>query len=110
MEVHAMRMRAIRSALASLVALVAVTALFVGPAAAVRFGTPDGNAHSYVGLMVAQDSDGDPLWRCSGTLLSDSVFLTAGSPAIRALAMSGATRTAIPSGTRTPSSPMTSAS
>jgi hypothetical protein len=78
MEVQPMRTRALRSALASLLALVAVTAVFVAPAAAIRFGTPDGDAHSFVGLMVAQDEDGDPLWRCSGTLLSDTVFLTAG--------------------------------
>jgi secreted trypsin-like serine protease len=28
--------------------------------------------------MVAQDSNGNPLWRCSGTLLSPTLFLTAG--------------------------------
>ena len=28
--------------------------------------------------MVAQDATGAPLWRCSGTLLSPTVFLTAG--------------------------------
>jgi len=28
--------------------------------------------------MVAQLADGTPLWRCSGTLLSPTVFLTAG--------------------------------
>jgi len=41
-------------------------------------GTPNGNAHPYVGLMVAQDENGEPLWRCSGTLLSPTLFLTAG--------------------------------
>lgn len=38
--------------------------------------------------MVAQDAKGNALWRCSGTLLSDKVFLTAGhcteSPAAKA--------------------------
>ena len=29
-------------------------------------------------LDVAQDADGNPLWRCSGTLLSSTLFLTAG--------------------------------
>jgi V8-like Glu-specific endopeptidase len=38
----------------------------------------DGDAHPYVGLMVAQDEDGNPLWRCTGTLLSPTIFLTAG--------------------------------
>ncbi|MCW3493122.1 trypsin-like serine protease [Microbacterium sp. SSM24] len=28
--------------------------------------------------MVAQTADGDPLWRCSGTLISPTVYITAG--------------------------------
>src|SRR5512147_2908585 len=59
--------------------LVAVLLLStVGIAAAITDGEPDGNGHPYVGLMVAQDENGAPLWRCSGTLLSPTVFLTAG--------------------------------
>lgn len=58
------------------------------PAAAVTDGQLDGNGHPFVGLMVAQDASGTPLWRCSGTLLSPTVFLTAGhcteAPAARA--------------------------
>jgi hypothetical protein len=73
-----MRTRALRSALSAIIAVVAITAVFAGPAFAVRHGTDDGNGHPYVGLMVAQDADGDPLWRCSGTLLSADIFLTAG--------------------------------
>ena len=45
---------------------------------AITDGAPDGNGHPYVGLMVAQDAGGNPLWRCSGTLISSKVFLTAG--------------------------------
>jgi hypothetical protein len=52
--------------------------LVTGPVAAITDGGPDGNGHPYVGLMVAQDGDGNPLWRCSGTLLSPTIFLTAG--------------------------------
>lgn len=48
------------------------------PAGAITDGELDGNGHPYVGLMVAQDADGNPLWRCSGTLLSSTLFLTAG--------------------------------
>lgn len=48
------------------------------PAIAIKYGGLDGEGHPYVGLMVAQDADGNPLWRCSGTLLSSTVFLTAG--------------------------------
>ena len=58
------------------------------PAWAVKYGDLDGNAHPYVGLMVALDADDNPLWRCSGTLLSATLFLTAGhcteSPAAKA--------------------------
>lgn len=50
----------------------------IGVASAVTDGEPDGEGHPYVGLMVAQDEDGNPLWRCSGTLLSPTLFLTAG--------------------------------
>jgi len=60
----------------------------VGVAGAITDGQPDGNGHPFVGLMVALDSSGNPLWRCSGTLLSPTVFLTAGhcaeSPAAHA--------------------------
>jgi secreted trypsin-like serine protease len=48
------------------------------PANAISDGEPDGDGHPFVGLMVAQDADGNPLWRCSGTLISPTVFLTAG--------------------------------
>jgi secreted trypsin-like serine protease len=58
--------------------LAAVVALGAGQAAAITNGDLDGNGHPYVGLMVAQDASGNPLWRCSGTLLSPTLFLTAG--------------------------------
>ena len=50
----------------------------IGAASAVTDGELDGDRHPYVGLMVAQDEDGNPLWRCSGTLLNSTLFLTAG--------------------------------
>jgi len=59
----------------TVVALLAVT---VVPALAITDGELDGDGHPYVGLMVAQDGSGNPLWRCSGTLLSPTLFLTAG--------------------------------
>lgn len=59
-----------------------------GSAFAITDGELDGNGHPYVGLMVADDANGNPLWRCSGTLLSPTLFLTAGhcteAPAARA--------------------------
>jgi len=63
---------------AVLAALAAAFAVWVIPAAAVTDGQLDGNGHPYVGLMVASDKNGTPLWRCSGTLLSAKIFLTAG--------------------------------
>ncbi len=59
-------------------ALVVSLVFSAAPAAAITDGDLDGNVHPYVGLMVAQDATGAPLWRCSGTLLSARVFVTAG--------------------------------
>jgi Trypsin len=59
-------------------ALMAAIAIGVMPASAITDGVPDQNGHPYVGLMVAKNAAGVPQWRCSGTLLSSTVFLTAG--------------------------------
>ena len=56
----------------------ALLVVAVAPVKAVTDGALDGDGHPYVGLMVAQDASGAPLWRCSGTLLSPTLFLTAG--------------------------------
>jgi hypothetical protein len=63
---------------ATLVAVMAVLLFGASGAMAITNGVPDGNNHPYVGLMVALDKDGIPLWRCSGSLLTTTVFLTAG--------------------------------
>lgn len=60
-----------------------LTAAVALPAAAVKHGEPDDGAHPYVGIMVADayDPDADavlPAWRCSGTLISPTVYVTAG--------------------------------
>lgn len=57
---------------------VSLMAVLVPSAAAITNGTLDGDDHPYVGIMVAKDENGTPLWRCSGTLISPTVFLTAG--------------------------------
>jgi hypothetical protein len=49
----------------------------IGLAAAITNGQPDGSNHPYVGLAVF-DVDGGPAWRCSASLLTDTVVLTAG--------------------------------
>lgn len=60
------------------IAVVAILVVAIAPVGAITDGEPDGNRHPYVGLMVAQTASGTPLWRCSGTLLSSTLFLTAG--------------------------------
>jgi hypothetical protein len=64
--------------LALFAAILSAALIATVPAGAVTDGAPDGEGHPYVGLMVAQDAKGNPLWRCSGTLLSSKLFLTAG--------------------------------
>ena len=62
------------SILAILVLILLVTAL---PAAAITGGELDGEGHPNVGIMIAE-IDGEPEWRCTGTLIAPKVFLTAG--------------------------------
>jgi len=58
----------------------------VGTAYAITNGTPDAGRHPYVGLLVFDvppgtpgcPAGGGPCWRCSGSLLTDTVVLTAG--------------------------------
>lgn len=68
-----MQAKVLRAALAAFAVLV----LGFGPAAAVTDGYYDDGGHPYVGLMVAF-SGGEPQWRCSGTLIAPTLFLTAG--------------------------------
>jgi secreted trypsin-like serine protease len=58
--------------------LAGLALLSSAPAFAVTDGEPDAGRHPYVGLMVAKDADGTPLWRCTGTLIAPQLFLTAG--------------------------------
>jgi trypsin len=61
-----------------LVATLAMLVPIANPAGAIKNGSPDGNAHPYVGLAVFYDAGWVPQWRCSGTLIASTVFLTAG--------------------------------
>jgi hypothetical protein len=68
----------VRKLLTVLAGIVATAAIVVVPAGAITDGVPDQSGHPFVGLMIAKDAAGNPLWRCSGTLMSSTVFLTAG--------------------------------
>jgi len=67
-----------KKTLVTALSVIAILVIAVSPVGAITDGELDGNGHPYVGLMVAQLADGTPLWRCSGTLLSSRIFLTAG--------------------------------
>lgn len=61
----------------SLFLALALIAGVVGSVQAITNGTPDGDDHPYVGLLLFHDGAGG-YWRCSGSLLSPTVVLTAG--------------------------------
>jgi hypothetical protein len=49
-----------------------------GPVAAITSGTGDGTDHPYVGVVVFYGDAGTAVGRCSGELVSATVFLTSG--------------------------------
>jgi hypothetical protein len=61
-----------------LLCAIALCVAIAVPANAITYGEPDEDGHPFVGLVTFQSGDGNYLWRCSGTLLSETVFLTAG--------------------------------
>ena len=56
------------SAAVATLAAALLTVTSAAPAGAITHGDLDGDGHPAVGLMVAKDADGNPLWLCSGTL------------------------------------------
>lgn len=58
--------------------VIAMLALAVSPAYAITGNFVEDNVHPYVGLVVFYDENGEFIWRCSGTLISDQTLLTAG--------------------------------
>lgn len=58
-------------------AAAAITAVATPASAITRGGELDGEDHPYVGLMVAT-VNGVPQWRCSGALVSPTLYVTAG--------------------------------
>jgi len=60
------------------VILVALAGTLATPAFAITGNWVDDNEHPFVGLVVFYDSAGQFLWRCSGSLISPTKFVTAG--------------------------------
>jgi hypothetical protein len=57
---------------------VVASLIVAAPASAITNGTNDGNGHPEVGMMLSQQVHSDGTWtRCTGTLISSNVFLTA---------------------------------
>jgi hypothetical protein len=57
---------------------IAILAVAVSPVYAITGNFVEDFEHPFVGLAVFYDANGEFLWRCSGSLLSPTVFLTAG--------------------------------
>jgi hypothetical protein len=68
----------VRAKIVALTAGLAVVIGLAGPVGAITNGTPDGTAHPYVGVVVFYGAADEPVGRCSGELLSRTVFLTSG--------------------------------
>jgi hypothetical protein len=60
-----------------LVGVMAAALLAANAALAVTDGELDGDGHPHVGILVF-DEEGEPTWRCSGTLVTPTIMLTAG--------------------------------
>ena len=67
-----------RKLLMLVVALVGTLAIAVAPASAITGDFVEDNEHPFVGLVVFYDQDGEFMGRCTGSLLTPTVLLTAG--------------------------------
>jgi Trypsin len=65
-----------RPLVCTLLAGIVASLTLAAPAAAILNGEPD-TEHSYVGILVMVDDDGQPVPVCSGFLVSSTVFVTA---------------------------------
>lgn len=66
-----------RRRLLTILAVTSVLLLVVLPVSAITYGEPDGNAHPFVGSMVLRVPGQGLFQVCTGTLISETVFLTA---------------------------------
>ena len=70
-------MKTRRMAIATFFAISIMLMPMIAPAMAVTNGELDGEGHPWV-VLLSMDVDGEPTYRCSATLLSPTVVLTAG--------------------------------
>jgi secreted trypsin-like serine protease len=68
----------VRRLLVLLATVLCLTTLSAAPSQAITGNFVPDFEHDYVGLIVFYDAEGEPLHRCSGSLLTDRVVLTAG--------------------------------
>jgi hypothetical protein len=64
--------------LLTLASVLVTLGVLATPANAVTGDFVEDNEHPFVGLVVFYDANGDFIWRCTGSLLTPTVFLTAG--------------------------------
>jgi trypsin len=68
----------VKKSLVPLVFALVLSVAAVAPAGAITGDYVEDNTHPYVGLVVFYDADGEFVWRCTGSLLTPTVLLTAG--------------------------------
>ena len=73
-----MQMTRIKKAALAVTAASLATAAFAAPAGAITGNYVEDFEHPFVGLVVFYDEEGEFTHRCSGSLLTPTVFLTAG--------------------------------
>lgn len=66
-----------RRRLFTILAVTSVLLIVVLPVSAITYGEPDGNGHPFVGSMVLRVPGQGVFQVCTGTLISETVFLTA---------------------------------
>lgn len=67
-----------RKRIAILFTALAMLVAGAAPAGAIQFGNVDGDAHPYVGMVLFFDAREGAWFRCSGSMINTTVFITAG--------------------------------
>jgi hypothetical protein len=67
-----------RKRIAILFTALAMLVAGAAPAGAIQFGNVDGEAHPYVGMVLFFDAREGAWFRCSGSMINPTVFVTAG--------------------------------